>query len=297
MLFIASGSGCVVPCDHFLSAHIQEWESTGFDPYFSLEKLDLILMARLVESPPENYPLAPVPYLLSCFQRVSSPSVNDILSQGGKSDSKIHSFQDTVEDQLVAMTFLTMCDEQIIPQPSELQGKGAIQLLDALWSAVPHADDFSTSASYECGPVQLPRGFLTRSLHRASSSDFNGAVQTILTELGRRAQLCSVMGDVNAIVQAWLFLLESKPLAKAVVENKAFTPPGATIMTGRTFQQQSALASLVGVSFLHDRGGLMDPFPSLRQQFYDPVNADSDSEMMQVCTHPACPLSACYMPA
>jgi hypothetical protein len=264
---------------------LQEWKNTGFEPFLSLEKLDLILMARLVESPPANYPLAPVPYLLSCFQRVSSPAVNDILSQGGKTDSKIHSFQDTVEDQLVSMTFLMLCDEQIIPQPEDLQRKGALQLLDALWSAVPHSDDmnFSSSLTYDCGPVPLPRGFLTRSLHRAShGGDFAGAMEIILRELASRAQLCSIMGDVNAIFQAWMFLLESKPLAKAVAERDAFCPPGASSMTGRTFQKESALASLVGISFLHDRGELVEARPSLRQQVYDTINTDSDADMAQV---------------
>jgi hypothetical protein len=220
-----------------------------------------------------------------CFQRVSSPAVNDILSQGGKTDSKIHSFQDTVEDQLVSMTFLMLCDEQIIPQPEDLQRKGALQLLDALWSAVPHSDDmnFSSSLTYDCGPVPLPRGFLTRSLHRAShGGDFAGAMEIILRELASRAQLCSIMGDVNAIFQAWMFLLESKPLAKAVAERDAFCPPGASSMTGRTFQKESALASLVGISFLHDRGELVEARPSLRQQVYDTINTDSDADMAQV---------------
>lgn len=255
----------------------------GSEPFMSLDELDPILMARLVGSPPDEYPLAPVPYLLSCFQRVSSPAVTDILRQGGKSDSEISSFQDRVEDQLVSMTFLTLCDEQIIPQPDELQSKGALQLLDALWSAVPRADDFPGVDNYDCGPVPLPRGFLSRSLNTANAQgEFHTALATILTELGRRARLCSIIGDTNALVQAWLFLMESKPLAKAVVESQAFLPGGAEHMTGRTFQQESALAGLVGISFLHDRAGMAEPRPSVRQQCYDPVDTKSDADMAQV---------------
>lgn len=248
-----------------------------------LDELDPILMARLVGSTPDNYPLAPVPYLLSCFQRVSSQAVNDILSKGGQSSAEISSFQDRVEDQLVCMTFLTLCDEQIIPQPDEMQSKGALQLLDALWSVVPHSDDFSSSDTHDCGPVRLPVGFLSRSINTANAQgEFHTALTTILTELGRRARLCSILGDSNALVQAWVFLMESKPLVKAVVENQAFLPSGGEHMTGRKFQQESALASLVGISFLHDRAGMVEPRPSVRQQCYDPVDTKSDADMAQV---------------
>jgi hypothetical protein len=263
---------------------VQDFAEGGAEPFMSLDELDPILMARLMGSPPENYPLAPVPYLLSCFQRVSSPAVTDILRQGGQSDAQISSFQDRVEDQLVSMTFLTLCDEQIIPQPAEMQSKAALQLLDALWSAVPRTDEFQgADYTYDCGPVPLPRGFLSRSLNTAKA-EFDAALTTILAELGRRARLCSIIGDTNALVQAWLFLMESKPLSKAVVENSAFLPDAAEHMTGRTFQQESALASLMGISFLHDRAGMVEPRPSVRQQCYDPVDTKSDADMAQVRT-------------
>lgn len=257
--------------------------SGSAEPYMKLDDLDSILMTRLVGEPPENYPLSPVPYLLSCFQRVSSPAVTDILRQGGKTDVEISTFQDRVEDQLVSMTFLTLGDEHIIPQPEELQSKGALQLLDALWTALPRADDFSSSDTYDCGPVQLPRGFLSRSLNTATAEgELNGALTSILSELGRRARLCSILGDTNALVQAWLFLMESKPLAKAVVENHAFLPEGAELMTGRTFQQESALAGLMGISFMHDRAGMVEARPSIRQQCFDPVDTKSEADMAQV---------------
>ena len=247
----------------------------------SVSKLDLILMARLVEAPPVQYPLHPIPYLLSCFQRVSTPEVSDILHQGTNSDSEVRKFQDSVEEQLTSMVWLALSEEQIIPQPQHLQDRGVLQLLDALWLSVPHevtVDDPSTDLS---GTVPLPRGFLSRSLACAPAEEFKAALHNMIFELGRRARSCSILGDHNALVQAWIYLLECKPLAKAVVSSKAFLPNAPH---GRAFQRGSALAGLMGISFLVDTVD-EEAKPSVRQQCLDTVDLQNGGQVSQV-SHP-----------
>lgn len=244
----------------------------------SVDKLDLILMARLVEAVPVQYPLPPIPYLLSCFQRVSTPEVSDILRQGSKSDSEVRTFQDSVEEQLASMVWLALSDEQIIPQPPNLQARGALQLLDALWISVPH-DVLIDDAPMDTGEaVPLPRGFLSRSLACAPKDEFNAALHNIVFELGRRARGCSILGDHNALVQAWIYLLECKPLAAAVVSSKAFLPDAPH---GRAFQRGSALAGLMSISFLVDTVD-EEAKPSVRQQCLDTVDLQNGAQMTQV---------------
>lgn len=244
----------------------------------SVSKLDLILMARLVEAPPVEYPLDPIPYMLSCFQRVSTPDVSDILRQGGTSDADVRTFQDSVEEQLTSMVWLALSDEQIIPQPSNLQERGALQLVDALWLSVPHETMVDDVASDSAGAVPLPRGFLSRSLACAPQDEFAAALRSILSELGKRARSCSILGDHNAHVRAWIGLLECKPLAKAVVSSPAFLPEASD---GRAFQRNSALAALMGISFLVDTVD-KEAQPSVRQQCLDTVDLQNGAQVSQV---------------
>lgn len=260
------------------SVWLQEWQQSNMGSSFSVDKLDLILMARLVETAPAQYPLPPVPYLLSCFQRVSTPEVSDILRQGQKSDSDIRAFQDSVEEQLASMVWLAMSDEQIIPQPPSLQARGALQLLDALWLSVPHDNLMDATSSQSDGLVPLPRGFLSRSLACAPEDEFRAALHSIVFELGSRARGCSVLGDYNALVQAWIYLLECKPLASAVVSSKAFLPDAPH---GRAFQRGAALAGLMGISFLVDTVD-EEAKPSVRQLCLDTVDYQNPAQLTQV---------------
>lgn len=260
-------------------ALVQEWQQSDMGDALSVDKLDLILMARLVEAVPDQYPLPPIPYLLSCFQRVSTPEVSDILQQGNKSDSEVRTFQDSVEEQLASMVWLALSDEQIIPQPPGLQARGALQLLDALWISVPH-DVLIDDTPMDTGDaVPLPRGFLSRSLSCAPKHEFNAALHSIVFELGRRARGCSILGDHNALVQAWIYLLECKPLAAAVVSSKAFLPDAPP--HGRAFQRGSALAGLMSISFLVDTVD-EEAKPSVRQQCLDTVDLQDGAQMAQV---------------
>eukprot|EP00892_Ulva_mutabilis_P009456 jgi/Ulvmu1/6883/UM031_0088.1 len=256
----------------------QEWQQAGMGSVLSVDKLDLILMARLVEAPPVQYPLHPIPYLLSCFQRVSTPDVSDVLRKGGRSDADVRTFQDSVEEQLTSMVWLALSDEQIIPQPPSLQDRGALQLLDALWLSVPHEVLVEDNSNDSAGIVPLPRGFLSRSLSCAPPAEFTDALRSILFEMGRRAHGCSILGDHNAHVQAWICLLECKPLAKAIVSSTAFLPEAPH---GRAFQRNSALAALMGISFLVDTVD-EESQPSVRQQCLDTVDLQNGAQVSQV---------------
>jgi hypothetical protein len=242
---------------------LQEMESEGSAKEICQDNLDRCLVARLIEEPPADYPLQPVPYLLGCYQRaLDLPSNNPLGS----------SCTISLKEVLMNHVWLCLGDEGIVEQAPELEARGAMQLFDALWTAVPH-----NSGEWKPTPgiFPLPPTFFSHAL-RAFPAEMASLLDQMLAELGRRASHVSILGDFNALNSCWFCLMEDKDLVAAVVKSLCFLP-AQPIRNGRDFQLRAPLAALVAITFMPDPLPPL-PLPSLLQQVWMPMDPNTVSQ-------------------
>jgi hypothetical protein len=232
--------------------NVQDLKAEGEQQRIDSDNVDRVLMARLVEEPPDEYPLPPVPYLLSCYDRLQQLS-GKLLDEEATIGA--------VKRIVVSHVWLALSDTGVIPQPSSLEETPQYaQLWNALWKSVPHRHSNTVETS-DASVWPLPQGFLGDSV-----AEFPEEVLACLThitgELRERALDTSILGDVAALDAAWLRLIETKELTTLLTQTPHFSPQSSN---GREFQNSSPLASLVAISYVPDEGGSREPQPSLMQ--------------------------------
>lgn len=199
-----------------------------------------MLLARLIEEAPAEYPLPPVPYLLGCFQRALDVSA---AVAGGAALAQ------ALKDAIVAHLWLCLADDGLVPQPAAATERGSLQLFDALWAAVPHTPG-STVHTGPVAPVPLPPGLLHHSL-QTFPDETKALLEQCAAQLCKYAQAVSVLGDFNAIDCCWFRLIDSKDVAAAVAASTALLPHHEAA-SGRDFETRSPLAQLFSISMLPD---------------------------------------------
>lgn len=219
---------------------LQELAQGGGDAQLSAGVLDQVLLARLIEEAPADYPLAPVPYLLGCYRRALDLPAS---APGGSALAQ------ALKDAIVAHIWLCLDEDGLVAQPPAAQQRGALQLFDALWAAVPHAtgSDIHTGAA---APVTLPAGLLHHSL-QAFPDETKALLEACAAQLGQYAGKTSILGDFHAIDSCWFRLLDSKDVATAVAASAALLPR-VEPESGRDFEASSPLAQLFSISMLPD---------------------------------------------
>jgi ubiquitin conjugation factor E4 B len=235
-------------------AMLQERLKDGTGLELDADSLDGVLVARLIEEPPAGYPLAPVPYLLGCYQRARELPAS---AAGGAAIAA------ALKDAVVSYLWLALNQEGIVPQPAVLEARGTGQLFDALWQAVPHS---SSAQPAQGAQVPLPPGVLDHSL-RTKPEETRSFIQMALLELRNRALRTSILGDFNALDCCWFRLLESKDLAAAVAESLSKT----RATNGHDFELDSPLAALMAISYLPAPPGTPEPQPPVMAEVWLPM--------------------------
>jgi hypothetical protein len=232
---------------------MQDLSAEGAQLRIEADNVDRVLMARLVEEAPVGYPFPPVPYLLSCYDRLQQLSMK--LPDAETAIT-------AVKHIVVSHVWLTLSDAGVIPQPSHLEEKPAYaQLWDALWKAVPHDKESSQQAIKDPSVWPLPPGFLRDSCADCPE-EVLGCLTFITEELRKLSLGTSILGDVTALDACWLRLMESKELAVMLTQTPNFAPK---CLHGRDFQNTSPLASLLAISYIPDEGEALEPKPSVVQ--------------------------------
>ena len=250
------------------TCHVQEREGESDGLQLRCEDVDAVLVARLIEEPPAEYPLPPVPYLLGCYQRACSlpPS-----APGGEQ------LVNAVKDAVLNYLWLCLGEAGIVPQPAAQEQRGSAQLFDALWAAVPHGT--GTASTAQAGPVALPPGLLAHAL-RTKGDEVTPVLGTIMRELAMHCRSTSILGDVHALDCCWFKLVETKELAAAVMSHPVMCP--SPVVSGSAFQQSSPLAALLGITFLPHPGP--EPKPSVLAEVLLPMDERSASGLAAVTT-------------
>ncbi len=76
------------------------------------ELLDRIIVSRLIESPPEGYPLTPVQYLLGCYARALGELRNRAVTEVPELINLVHQCKDLI------VSYTSLCMQGIAPQAS-----------------------------------------------------------------------------------------------------------------------------------------------------------------------------------
>jgi ubiquitin conjugation factor E4 B len=86
--------------------------------FMNKDNLDRIIVSRLIESPPEQYPQSPFQYLLGCFSR----AVTELRSLSSKQDATAQQqLQGTIvacKDLLLSYSALILSGSGVVPEVS-----------------------------------------------------------------------------------------------------------------------------------------------------------------------------------
>ncbi|EFJ51708.1 hypothetical protein VOLCADRAFT_87432 [Volvox carteri f. nagariensis] len=159
-----------------LSGLAQELEAeagaNGQKPVLDAAVLDRVLVSRLIESPPSNYPQPPIHYLMGCYERSSEE-----LRRAGTNE-QVKAAVAAARDLVLNYAGLALF-AGIVAQPPAIEARGSLQLMDALLlrhglptvaltTAVAPAfagpggggGGEAAAAAYTAGAVPMPPGFL-----------------------------------------------------------------------------------------------------------------------------------------
>ncbi|GLC36221.1 hypothetical protein PLESTB_001367200 [Pleodorina starrii] len=260
----------------------------GQKPVLDAAVLDRVVVARLIESPPADYPQPPIHYLMGCFERASE----EYRRAGANEQVKaaVISARDLILNYAGLALFAG-----IVAQPAALETRGSLQLMDglllryglpaaALTSAV--APSFAPTggsrggggdagvalAVYVGGAVAMPTGFLEElALRHESDEGLADAAAKIVVELARLVSRISPLGDPSPHLSALAHLLSLEPLARGAVGCRSWLPTDLRAASGRAVVLPGAcwLGPLFNISPIPDdvRGATAQEPPVLAQCF------------------------------
>lgn len=82
----------------------------------SQDNLDQVLVSRLIEAPPEQYPLQPFNYLLGCYERASQELRHIPASADPQAQQQLRALVLSCREQLVSYAALLLAGSGIIPE-------------------------------------------------------------------------------------------------------------------------------------------------------------------------------------
>ncbi|GIL50136.1 hypothetical protein Vafri_6264 [Volvox africanus] len=228
-----------------LSVLAQELEAElGQRPVLDTAVLDRVLVSRLIEAPPANYPQPPIQYLMGCYERASEE-----LRKAGANE-QIKAAVATSRDLILNYAGLALF-AGIVVQPPVLETRGAVQLMDALLLryglpavaltaavapvfAGPGGGGEAAAAAYVAGSVPMPPGFLEELAVRHDSDEgLADAAAKIVVELSRLVSVISPLGDPGPHLTALSHLLSLEPLARGSVAARSWMPGDMRAASGR----------------------------------------------------------------
>jgi len=241
------------------------------EPLMNKDMLDRLIVARLIESPPENYPQTPVQYLLGCYRRAD----DELRSRTVAENPQLLSTGQSCKDLVVNYAGLTI-PGGIVPhigaEAEAAERKGPLQLLDSLDARFnPGALGMSAQRI-----VALPVGFLedlsAKLVADENEEGLKELMRPIVKELARRAKSTSAMGDFAPPLASVHFLVGIEHVAKALVGLREWLPNLQDI-TGRGIEAPGS--SWLGPCFcpspVDDQ--LVNSQPNVGEQcFSDPDN-------------------------
>ncbi|GFR50779.1 hypothetical protein Agub_g13044, partial [Astrephomene gubernaculifera] len=236
-----------------LSALAQELEAEAAAgaarPTLDAALMDRVLVARLIESPPANYPQPPIHYLLGCYERSSEE-----LRKAGANE-RVKAAVAAARDLILNYTGLALF-AGMLPQPPSLETRGSLQLMDALLlrhglstvalatavapyfasavqaGAVPYGGANAAASSYASGVVPMPVGFLEELAGRYDNDEgLAEAASKMVVELSRLVSRISPLGDPAPHLTSLAHILSCEPLTRGSVLAAAAGGPAAAQMS------------------------------------------------------------------
>ncbi|KAL6763344.1 ubiquitin elongating factor core-domain-containing protein [Haematococcus lacustris] len=209
-----------------LSALSQELEMDAMGSATRLllrkEMLDRVVVARLIESPPEDYPQSPLQYLLGCYSR----AIEEARTKAVADKPVLISALASCKELLVSYASLTL-NGGIIPhvgqQAVEAEKKGPLQLLDSIYAR------FGCGPASDPGVVSLPPGFLEEfSVKCEQDSNQEGlceVLRPVVKALAQRVRGCTALGEYAAPLAAVRWLVGcSEAVTRALVALPEWLP-------------------------------------------------------------------------
>ncbi|KXZ45643.1 hypothetical protein GPECTOR_52g43 [Gonium pectorale] len=223
----------------------------GGKPQLNAEVLDRVIVARLIESPPANYPQPPIHYLMGCYERSSEE-----LRRAGASEAvkvAVAAARDLILNYAGLALFAGM-----VAQPPLLETRGSLQLMDSMllryglpttalaatvvgpaFSASGPATAVSGGAAaaanaYAAAAVPMPAGFLEELAVRHDSDEgLAEAAVKIVVELSRLVSRISPLGDPGPHLSCLAHLLSLEPLARPAAASRHWLPSDMRAASGR----------------------------------------------------------------
>lgn len=221
-----------------LSSLTEELKAEGqADPTLDASTLDRALIARLIESPPADYPQAPVQYLLGCYDRTAAE-----LRQAA-SNPDVQAAVTAARDLIINYLGLALF-AGVVPQSPAQAARGALQLLDSLLlrHGLPHTALAAAMAASvgggggvmaAAGVVSMPAGCLEELVARHEADEgLAEAAVAMVVELSRQVSRISPLGDPTPHLSTLAHLMSMEPLARAATSARQWLPD-LRVATGR----------------------------------------------------------------
>ncbi|KAG2451114.1 hypothetical protein HYH02_004382 [Chlamydomonas schloesseri] len=202
-------------------------------PVLDAAVLDRVLVARLIEAPPADYPQPPIHYLMGCYERSSEELRRAGVSEAAK--AAVATARDLILNYAGLALFAGM-----IPQPPVLEARGPLQLLDALLlrhglsvvalttvvtPAFAAAGGQAAATAYAAAAAPMPPGFLEELAVRHDNDEgLQEAAVKMVVELARLVSVISPLGDPAPHLTCLAHIASLEPLARPAARARQWLP-------------------------------------------------------------------------
>ncbi|KAG1664460.1 hypothetical protein FOA52_006306 [Chlamydomonas sp. UWO 241] len=242
----------------FLEGLASELAASGAaGPVVSSDLLDRVVVARLIESPPDSYRQSAVQYLLGCYARASTEQRARGVAEATAALLK------TCKELIVSYSML--CFQGVV-EPTALPNE--------LLVSYDAREKPSNSA------VPMPPGFMEDFAARHETEGLQDIVTPVIKELARRVRTSSPLGDYHGPLSVIAHMVSIEPMARVLVGLKEFLPSLKDV-SGRGIELpgSSWLGPCFCVSPIPDE--LVPALPSITQTCFSNLESRRQGEVSQ----------------